>query len=108
MRARTEDDLAACMGWLDSFAVALVVALDTRTPMQVRPFPGHWRLRTEEGPLGALLFGLDRPGSAELDTVIEYFRVSFFERWTERPEGSELSYAVLPRARLLERLKPGR
>jgi poly(A) polymerase len=108
MRARTEDDLAACMGWLDSFVVGLVVALDTRTPMQVRPFPGHRRLRTEEDPVGAILFGLDRPGSAELDTVIAYFRISFFERWTERPEGSEFSYEVLPRARLLERLKPGR
>jgi hypothetical protein len=108
MRARTEDDLTACMGWLDSFVVGLVVALDTRTPMQVRPFPGHRRLRTEEGPVGAILFGLDRPGSAELDTVIAYFRVSFFERWTERPEGGELSYEVLPRARLLERLTSGR
>lgn len=100
MRARTKDDLATCMGWLDGLAAGLVVALDTRTPLRVRPYPGHRTLRTEEAAASALLFGLDRADSAELDTVIQDVLVYFFDHWTERPEGSELSYAVVPRARL--------
>jgi poly(A) polymerase len=105
MRARTMDDLATCMGWLDGFAAGLVVALDTRTPLRVRPFPDHWRLRAGEAAASALLFGLDRADSAELETVIQYFLVYFFDHWTERPEGSELSYAVVSRARLAEHLE---
>lgn len=108
MRARNEDELATCMGWLDGFISGLVVDLDTRTNMRVRPLPGHRKLSTEEGPASAVMIALDRPGSVELDPILQLFRVYFFDRWTERPEGSELSYAVVPRAKLAEHLEQTR
>jgi poly(A) polymerase len=107
VHARSEEDLARCLGWLEGHVTALVVALEAEPLLRLRPFPGVRRLRVDEGLARGLVLGLGGPALAALEAEAERFAASF-RGWAERPEGSELQVSAHERARLAERLASAR